>query len=327
MKIAIIGLGVIGKVHAEALSMLGTPASALCDVDVTRAETVKSRFAPDAVIYDDWKKMLSEYKPDSVHICTPHYQHAEMIIEALKQNINVLCEKPLCISEDDVIAILEAEKESKATLGVCHQNRYNTVNVFLKDYLADKKIVGAHGSVIWHRTEEYYHSANWRGHKNTEGGGVMINQALHTLDLLIWLCGESHSIAAVDANLTLKNTIEVEDTISIFCSGEVDYFFNATVGAPVSFPVELNFKLDNGEHILALPNTVLINGKVVATEENIHALGKDCYGNGHVRLMKDYYDCLANGKPFAINGREAAKVVRTILKAYESKRNILPLEQ
>lgn len=327
MKIAIIGLGVIGNVHAEALSILGTPASVLCDVDREHAEKVKAKFAPDAVIYDDWKTMLSEYKPDCVHVCTPHYQHAEMIIEALQQNINVLCEKPLCISEDDVCKILKAEKESSATLGVCHQNRYNNVNVFLKKYLADKKIVGAHGSVIWHRTEEYYHSANWRGHKNTEGGGVMINQALHTLDLLIWLCGESHSITAVDANLTLKNTIEVEDTISIFCSGDVDYFFTATVGAPISFPVELNFKLDNGEHILALPNTVLIDGKIVATEENIHALGKDCYGNGHVRLIKDYYDCIANGKSFSINGREAAKVVRTILKAYESEGNMLPLEQ
>ncbi len=327
MKIAIIGLGVIGKVHAEALSILGTPASALCDIDVTRAEAVKNKFAPNAVIYDDWKKMLREYNPDSVHICTPHYQHAEMTIEALKQNINVLCEKPLCISGDDITAILKAEEESKATLGVCHQNRYNDVNVFLKNYLSDKKIVGAYGSVMWHRTEEYYHSAEWRGHKDTEGGGVMINQALHTLDLLIWLCGQPDSVSSSSANLTLKDTIEVEDTISIFCKGDIDYFFTATVGAPVSFPVELNFKLEKGEHILALPNTVLINGKVVETEENIRSLGKDCYGNGHTRLIKDYYDCIADGKPFAIDGKEASKVVKTILKAYESYGNTLPLEQ
>lgn len=321
MKIAIIGLGVIGKVHAEALSILGTPASALCDVDENRIDYVKNKFAPQAANFTDWKKMLSEYKPDSVHICTPHYLHTEMIIEALRQNINVLCEKPLCISEDEVVSILKAEQESKAVLGVCHQNRYNDVNVFLKNYLSDKKIQGAYGTVMWHRTEEYYHSAEWRGHKDTEGGGVMINQALHTLDLLIWLCGQPSSVSSANANLTLKDTIEVEDTIAISCKGETEYFFTATNGAPASFPVELNFKLENGDHILALPNVVLLNGKVIDTEENKRALGKDCYGNGHIRLMQDFYDCLKNGRPFSINGKEGAKVVRTILKAYESNKN------
>ena len=327
MKIAIIGLGVIGKVHAQALSLLGTPAGALCDVDRPRMEAIKASFAPDAVCYTDWKAMLTQYRPDAVHICTPHYQHAEMILEALKQNVNVLCEKPLCITHRDVEAILKAEKESAATLGVCHQNRYNSASVFLKQYLSDKKIAGAYGTVMWRRDEEYYRSASWRGRKDTEGGGVMINQALHTLDLLIWLCGQARSVTAADANLTLKTAIEVEDTICLKCSGQVDYFFTATVGAPVSFPVELNFKLENGDHVLALPNTVLINGKVVATEENVRSLGKACYGNGHTRLIKDYYTCLAEGKPFPINGQEAAKVVKTILKAYESQGDPLPLNQ
>ena len=249
------------------------------------------------------------------------------LLEALKRDVHVLCEKPLCISEEEIDAVLKAEQASKAKLGVCHQNRYNTINLFLKDYLADKKIVGAYGSVAWHRDEEYYQSGNWRGNKKTAGGGVIINQALHTLDLLIWLCGESHSVVAMDGNLTLKNVIEVEDTISLRCFGEVDYFLTATVGAPAVFPVELSFKLENGDHILALPKTVLLNGEVIATEENISALGKDCYGRGHVSLVKDFYECIAQDKPFSLNGAEGAKVIRTILKAYESQGEKLSLEQ
>ena len=134
MKIAIIGLGVIGKIHADVLSMLGIPAGALCDVDDGRIQQAKSRFSPDAVGYHDWKQMLDEYHPDCIHVCTPHDIHAEMIIEALKRDIHVLCEKPLCISKEEIDAVLKAEQASKAKLGVCHQNRYNTINLFLKDW-------------------------------------------------------------------------------------------------------------------------------------------------------------------------------------------------
>lgn len=323
LKIAIIGLGVIGKVHAEVLATLGRPATALCDVDADRADAIAKKYAPDAKIYTDWRQMLKEHSPDVVHVCTPHYLHAEMTIAALDANINVLCEKPLCIRAEDIDRILEAEKRSSAQLGVCHQNRYNTVNVFLKSYLSDKEILGAHGSVVWKRTAEYYGSAEWRGTLDKEGGGALINQALHTFDLLMWLCGEPESIAATGTNLTLRDNIEVEDTISVRCFGKTDYTFFATVGAAIDIPVELNFRLSGGEYVLALPKTVIVNGEVVEADKINASYGKDCYGNGHIRLVDDYYDCIESGKPFPINGEEGAKVIRMILAAYESKGKIV----
>ena len=318
MKIAIIGTGIIGNVHAEALSILGTPASVLCDLDADKAEKVRKKYAPEAKIYTDWKAMLETEKPDAVHICTPHYLHASMTVEALARGVNVLCEKPLCMKKSEIREVLEAENGSKATLGVCHQNRYNAINRFLSDYLADQKIIGACGSVVWERTADYYNSAEWRGTKTMEGGGALINQALHTLDLLVWLCGEPDSVAATDGNLTLKSVIEVEDTIALRCFGQTNYSFLATVGGAASFPVELNFMLEGEHHLLALPTAVFLDGKQIAFEEIRQALGKSCYGDGHLTLIEDYYRSLEKGEKFAIGGEEAAKVMRVILAAYES---------
>ena len=325
MKIAIIGTGVIGKVHAEVLAKLGMPAAALCDLDAAKAKKVAEQYAPDAKIYTDWREMLEELRPDAVHVCTPHDLHADMTVAALERDIHVLCEKPLCIRREDIERVLSAEQKSKATLGVCHQNRYNTVNVFLKEYLADKEIVGAHGSVVWKRTKSYYDSAEWRGTLAREGGGALINQALHTFDLMMWLCGEPQGVAAIKDNLTLRGEIEVEDTIAIHCFGQTDFSFYATVGSGADMPVQMSFKLASGENVLALPKLVIVDGHVIEREELSHSFGKECYGDGHIRLIDDYYQCIRENKPFALGGAEGAKVVRMILGAYQSKGEVVKL--
>ena len=115
MKSAVVGHGVIGKHHAKILSDLGI-LCAVCDVDRDALKDLEN-----VKLYRDYIEMLDREKPDAVHICTPHYLHADMVMEALGRNINVLCEKPLCICREDIKRILEAEKNSKAMLGVCHQ--------------------------------------------------------------------------------------------------------------------------------------------------------------------------------------------------------------
>ena len=118
MKIVVVGLGSIGKVHVKILEEQGLTITAVCDIDKEKLEKY-SRFAQ----YTNYIEMLEKEKPDVVHICTPHYLHADMVISALERNINVLCEKPLCIKEEDIPRILSAECNSKAKLGVCLQNR------------------------------------------------------------------------------------------------------------------------------------------------------------------------------------------------------------
>lgn len=313
MKAAIIGYGVIGKVHAAVIPQYGTLA-AVCDNDPAVLET-----APGAHHYTDYKKMLDEVKPDVVHVCTPHYLHAEMVIEALSRGIHVLCEKPLCIREEDIGRILLAERNSSATLAVCHQNRYNSANLFVKKYLEGKKIKAAVGQVSWHRDEEYYRSGEWRGKWDTEGGGVLINQALHTLDLLQWMCGMPETLTAQVSNLTLKDVIEVEDTASVLCrgNGKGNFTFYASNGSTKSCPVEITLCVEK-ETIKLMPKYVVIGDKFYPFEETRRALGKACYGSGHEALIADYYDCIKAGRKFPIDGEEGAKVVRLILAAYRS---------
>ena len=320
MRSAIIGLGVIGNVHAQILAARGEEIVALCDIDPAVAEKAKEKWAKDAEIYTDYREMLEKVKPDVVHICTPHYLHADMVIDALGKNINTLCEKPLCIRHEDIDRILAAEAASTAQLGVCHQNRYLASNRFAKEYLADKKILGAHGSVVWHRDASYYATAAWRGKWETEGGGSLINQALHTLDLTMWFCGDPEAVISVSHNLTMQKEIEVEDTIFARYEGEVPFTFLGTNVAAADLPVEIGIHLDDHTQLTVLPSTLLINGvPVPSATVKQKAYGKDCYGSGHATLIEDFYNCVTSGRHFPIDGREGARVIRLILAAYASR--------
>ncbi len=319
MKTAIIGAGVIGTQHARVLHRLGREVAYLCDVDRPKAERFAAKKAPEAIIYEDWRKMLDEAEIDVVHICTPHDLHAPMIIEALARDIHVLCEKPLCISRAELDAILEAEKRSSAGLGVCLQNRYLDANRFVYDYLSDKTVSAASGTVVWRRTAEYYGSAEWRGTLAREGGGVLINQALHTLDLLCWFCGDQSAVCARADNFTLDGVIEVEDTLSAVFFGDQPFTFFATNASAVDMAVQINLSLSNGEFITVMPDLVTVNGEVRYRNDGNEYFGKPCYGNGHERLMREFYACAEQGSRFPIDGAEAARVMRHIFAAYESR--------
>ena len=313
MRAVIIGYGSIGKVHARVIPQYGS-LEAVCDIDpLTLLD------APTGVCYTDYKTMLDEIKPDVVHVCTPHHLHAEMVIEALDRGINVLCEKPLCIKEEDIGRILDAERRSTAQLAVCHQNRYNGANRFVKEYISGKTVECGVGSVTWHRDARYYASGDWRGKWETEGGGVLINQALHTFDLMQWLCGMPDTVKATVSTMTLGDKIEVEDTAAVLCSGKDggDFTFYATNGGKRDCPVEITLRVD-GEWIKLMPKYAVVGDELHSFKDRHHVYGKDCYGSGHEALTKDFYDCIETGRKFGIDGKEGAKVVRMILAVYRS---------
>jgi len=318
-KIAIVGCGIIGNVHAQVLSEQGYEIAALCDVDEVALTKTKEKFAPNALAYTNYAKMIDEVSPYSVHICTPHHLHAEATIYALNRNIHVLCEKPLAITRESLAAVLEAEKNSKANLGVCQQNRYNDVNVAVKELLTKNPAVYGHGTVTWNRGAWYYAQAAWRGKRATEGGGVIINQALHTFDLMQWMVGFPEELVGRADNFTLQDVIEVEDTVSCVCfTGENRFTFFATNAAKSDLPVEMNFKLKDGSLLTVFPERAYLNGEQITSAEMVKVYGKGCYGTGHTRLIRHFYECAEQGKPFPINGQEGAKVVRMILATYES---------
>ena len=320
-KIAVVGCGVISANHISAiLECEGVEITALCDVKPERAEARRDEYKLNARIYTDYNEMLESEKPDAVHIATPHYLHAEMAIKALDLGINVFLEKPMCINREQIEAMLEAEKRSSAKICVCFQNRYNPSTIKAKEIAdADGGVITAYGSVFWERNEPYYTESGWRGAYATEGGGVMINQAIHTIDLLCYYLGTPVSLIATKAKHHLKNVIEVEDTCEgiIYFENGIQANFYATTSALGTDDTLIILQTKNHRIELRLPN-ITVDGVTTSYEKDVQYVGKKCYGNGHEQLIARYYDALENGKDVPVSAESAKYALRILLAAYKS---------
>lgn len=326
-RTAIVGCGGIAQTHATYLSkMNNVKIVAVCDILKERAEKLKNTYAPDAEIFDDYVKMLDSVKPDVLHVCTPHYLHSEMAIAALKRNINVMLEKPVCINLTQVEELIKAEKESNAKICISFQNRYLLRNKKAKELISSGEagtVKFASGSVLWSRNESYYVDSHWRGFMATEGGGVMINQAIHTLDLMLWLCGAPEKLTAMTANYHLKNIIDVEDTASAyitFKSGAKGMFY-ATTAHYTDSPISLEVVCENMT-LKLVDDDLFIDGKKQELYDTATSSdGKGYWGVGHMMLFNDFYRRLENNEDMPIGVEEAAKALKVLLAMYESKGN------
>lgn len=319
MRVGIAGLGAIAPLHIRAILNCGQEIAAICDIDKEKCGKINEEFNLGAKEYSDYNQMIDSGEIDVIHICLPHYLHAEVICKALGAGINVLCEKPLAINFKQLDAIEKAVKSSSATLGVCFQNRYNASVLYLKEFFKDKPIIAATANLVWKRGKDYYSSGSWRGKKQFEGGGVMINQAIHTLDLLQWFCGMPESVTARCSNNSLKGVIDVEDTaygmFTLPSGGK--FVINATNSASSSFPIVLMFQSERDSAELFGDN-IILNGKFVTKSDGAPIFGKDEWGAGHGKLISEFYRCLKEGEKFPIDFYEGSKTVKMILKMYES---------
>ncbi len=169
--------------------------------------------------------MLDNEEIDVLHICTPHYCHSEMAEQAIKRGIHVFLEKPVASTRaqwDEFKSM--TENYNKVRVGVCFQNRFNESVVYIKKLIQDNSlgaILGGKCELTWCRNEQYYQAGRWRADLKQSGGGVLINQAIHTLDLLNYFIDQRPvSIKAISDNQHLEGIIEVEDMISAYLSYE-----------------------------------------------------------------------------------------------------------
>lgn len=318
MKSAIIGLGVIAALHVDAIKDAGGEIVAVCDIDLPKAKQFVSVHKLNAKIYEDYKQLIDQENIDVVHICTPHYLHADMSVYALEKNVNVLCEKPICIIRSDFERIINAQKNSTAQLGICFQNRYKNTNKYVCELLKDQKEISAVASVAWNRGEAYYASGAWRGKKATEGGAALINQAIHTLDLMLSFCGQPTKVWAMQDNFHLQGIIDVEDVITFKVTTEKGGFIMTATTASIA-DMEVLIQIKTPEYkIIMNGNDVYVNGEKVAIEQEEGYAIKPCYGLGHYPLVQDFYDCITEGKKFALDAYEGIKVMNAVLSIYES---------
>ena len=322
MKSAIVGCGLISSIHMEALKNCpNAELIACCDIIQERSEMSAAQYG--AAAYTDLETMLDAEKPDVLHICTPHYLHVPMAQMAAARGIHIFSEKPAAISKEQMDAFMLLEKQVE--IGICFQNRYNLENAYIKELIDSSalgEIKGARAFVTWDRDKSYYATGQWRGKWQSEGGGVLINQSIHTMDLLVYFLGKPVSVKASYDNYRLKETIEVEDTLMAYIRFEKGAaIFYATNAYVANSPIFMEITGEKG--------VVSANGKkmtVQCSDKKIEApdfqaqsiLGKDYWGAGHETCILDFYRCLEAGEKFPICLSNAAATTYLMLAAYES---------
>ncbi|MNO55287.1 Inositol 2-dehydrogenase [compost metagenome] len=322
---AIIGIGAISPLHAKAISAIeDANLLMVVDIDTDKATRAGQEYACHAT--DDYREILNDDRIHVVHLCTPHYLHAEMAIDLLRAGKHVLTEKPMAVDLSSAIGMLEAAEQSSGQLGVVFQNRYNDTSVYIKKTIDSGdlgKLLCMKGVVTWHRTESYYKDSNWRGRWSTEGGGVLINQTIHTLDLLQWYGGEIRSVKGSITTDVLDGVIEVEDTAHacIDFTNNVRGLFYGTNTYLKDSPVELELVFEEGTLNLRRDYLYLWkDGKEsLVCEPTLNPTkGKSYWGTGHKRLIEDYYEHIFSGRKFWLDGSEGIKALKLVKDIYSS---------
>jgi UDP-N-acetyl-2-amino-2-deoxyglucuronate dehydrogenase len=322
-RAAVIGCGDISVVHLSAIESLSdVELVAVCDTDPARGAGAGQRLGVPVV--DDHRRLLEEHRPDVVHVCTPHDQHASVAVDCLEAGVAVLLEKPLAHTVSEALRVVAAaEAHPEVKIGVCLQNRYNTTVQALRS-LVDSgdlgTVSGSAASVLWHRTADYYRARPWRGRREQSGGGALINQAIHTLDLVQWLVGDVVRVAGRAGTYDLSDVVDVEDTATLVLdhiTGARSVFF-ATVANAVDAAVTLDLSAEHASVQLHQDLTVRwADGRTdTIEEERVATAGRAYWGASHGRLIKDFYARLGQPDPFWIGPREALASMRIIDALY-----------
>ena len=324
-RIAIIGCGNIASVHAESIENIkGCTLVAAADIISDKAEDFCRKYKISA--YSSMEELLQHEEIDAVHICTPHALHVPMIAYGLQHGVHVFSEKPPVVSREQY-EILDGLK-TDLHFGFCFQNRYNYATRYVAEILRSGKygkIIGARGFVTWHRTAEYYKESAWRGTWDMEGGGALINQGIHTLDLLNYLLGgKPIKVDAFMGNHHLKGVIEVEDTVSVYIQYPVAAcnLYVTTAGA-VDAPALIDIMCEKA--VIRMEGTkVTVNENEMQSSHDFGSqaarYGKDYWGSGHEACIKDFYNCIRNDIPFENDLAGVKDTINILLKCYEQIR-------
>lgn len=330
LKTAIVGCGSIAGVHGGVCEALDRSALiAFADIIPERARSFAEQYGGNA--YASLEGLLERERPDVLHICTPHYLHTAMALQAKAAGVHVFLEKPPATTRTDWRLLEESFQESETRLGICFQNRFNGSVRRVRELLESNaygNILGARAFVTWHRTAPYYTESGWRGKWPTEGGGVLINQSVHTLDLLVYLLGTPTAVEASCANHHLKDVIEVEDTVEAYVGfGDKSALFYATTANCFDSPVLLDIACKNGR-IRIEGDTVTeypAEGEAIATDYSKSFLGKDYWGSGHNTCIGEFYRCIEKGEDFPIGIDAVKNTMNLMLGIYESSATRQPV--
>lgn len=327
IRFGIVGLGNQGTFYVNSIFAKGKVengyVSALCDINPAKIESIKTTFTDENVKYfTNYIEMLDSGLCDAVLIEVPHYQHPEMVIECLKRGINVICEKPAGVYTKQVREMNEVAKKSKAHFGMMFNQRTNCLYRKMKEMIAD----GAIGEIQrvtwiitdWFRTQKYYDSGSWRATWKGEGGGVLINQCPHQLDLVQWVVGELPSAVNGFCHYGKWHDIEVEDDVTAYFeykNGATGMFITTTGETPGTNRFEvcgtkgklvcesgklLYYKSEyDAKERIANCETGFMNHKYEIIE-----VETDGFNRQHEGIINNFANALLGLEPFFVEGTE-----------------------
>ncbi|MBM4761182.1 Gfo/Idh/MocA family oxidoreductase [Bacillus sp. B15-48] len=330
LKVAVVGLGDISKIHIPAIQN-STKAElvAVCDIDEELRNSVEK-----VNFYKDIEEMLHNEELDCVHICLPHYLHYSATKACVEKGVHVFLEKPLARSAEEGMFVVDLE-ESHPDVKICVslQNRLNETFIKLKEIVDSGElgqVTGMKGLVTWFRPKAYYDVKPWRGKMKLAGGGVMINQSIHTLDLMQLIGGEIEVIRGSIDQL-LDYGYEVEDTAVAniqFKNGATGLFFATTTYATNS-SVEFQVILEKGKLTIKDSILTMINSEGVKQklEEDSKLPGsKFYYGASHDTLINQFYDAIMNNTDNYIPVRDAQTSMEMISAIRRSSEVKIPIK-
>jgi len=353
VRFAIIGLGVVGARHVQTFGKSRSRNFALTaamEINPGVARSARSALGPGVPIYSSMAELIAARVCDAVLIAVPHCWHPVLTIQAARAGLHVLCEKPLAVTVGPARAMIAECKRHRVALGAMLQDRTQAMNVAMKRMISAGRLGRIHRisqvCTRWYRTQAYYDSGAWRGTWDGEGGGILINQACHALDVFQWLGGMPTSVLASVA--TRIHKIEVENTAEAllqYADGAMGHFYVSTAHEPGLDFIEIfgdkgtlvarNGKLRLAK--LAAPLSRHIRtcriaeadiAKIDATWTDVKLPAKP--GGSHADVIAAFAAHLLGGKPMVASGTEAINELELsnamYVSAFSNKAVTLPVD-
>ena len=344
---AVIGTSTVGHTHVKVLSQMeNAKLVAVCDLNPEKAKAALERHGVTGVpIYKDQSEMHDRHQLDVVNIATPSGVHMQSSLIAFEHNVNVIVEKPLEIRIDRIDKMIASAKKHNVRLAYISQNRWNEANRALRD----ASVEGRFGRVAyaacftpWYRPDEYYSLGGWRGTWAFDGGGAIMNQSVHAIDLLQWIGGPIKRVSAYAAS-RIHSKIEVEDTMSAslrFESGAFGTIMGTTAMFPGS-PVRLEIGGENGTAVSEAGLKVWkFRDERPADKERIERVNKNAGAQSrgaqaaadigldlHARNISAILSAWESNQDAETSGEEGRKSVSIINALYESaKQDGMPVD-
>jgi predicted dehydrogenase len=334
LRFGILGCGVIGTGHAEALASLPeAELVAVADPVAERAQELADRWNAEA--YEDLGRMLTEADLDVVNVCTPSGIHAEGAIAAMRAGCHVIVEKPLDITLPAIDDVLRVQHETGRKLAVISQHRFDPASQRIHQLISQGAfgtLVLGNAQILWWRSQDYYDSGEWRGTWALDGGGVLMNQSIHSINLLHWFMGPVASVSAFTGALTHR--METEDTAAAalrFKSGALGSIA-ATTSAYPGVTTRIEILGERGSAILENDRLRFLH----LAQDDREPVGR--YGwetrkheppddplspeghNGHAAQIADAIHAIREDGTPLVDGETARHDVAIILAIYDSAR-------